>query len=192
MFTEKIDFRRSIFPGVILAIAGLILLVVPYDALVDMLFAVIGLIIIVLNIFPCILYWMSYTNDKRMLSPAILATISVVVGFVFIFWHNWVICVILAIWLIALPIIRIAQANDKMERFKKEVIYFVIAALLFFTTAEAIFSIVVKVFGGIILALGIVRIVQAIMYNRKSNDDSDNNSSNKRDDVIDAKYEEIN
>lgn len=181
--------RRSIITGVIYTVIGLLMLVIPYDVLKDMLFAVIGIGIVILNIFPCILYWMSYERDKSFLAPAIMATVSVAVGFVFIFWHNWIMSIILALWLIVFPIIRIVQADNKKEIAKKQIVYFVIAAFLFFVPADAIFEVVIKVFGAALMLLGVIDIVYTLISNRRM--DNEEEKSNPDGVIIDAKVEEV-
>lgn len=186
----NIKFKDSIIPSVILAIIGLILLIVPYGVLVDIIFTIIGLMLISFNIIPCLVYWSNYQSDKKILTSAILSTILVILGVVFIFWHNWVISVILALWLIAIPIIRIANSHNKMDAFKKEIVYFVIAALLFFTPVEALFHIVIKVFGAILLLLAVIKIIRTLKNNKNSN--NDDNKSDYKKDSIDAEIKEIN
>lgn len=185
----NIMLRRSIITGVIYTVIGLLMIVIPYDVIKDILFTIIGIGIVILNIFPCILYWMSYERDKSFLAPAILATVSVAVGFVFIFWHNWIMSIILALWLIVFPIIRIVQADNKKEMAKKQTVYFVIAAFLFFVPADAIFEVVIKIFGVLFMILGVADIIYTIVSNRKI--DNQESRGNPDSVIIDAKYEEV-
>lgn len=189
MLNNKLNSLGSCLAALI---GGLLLVVMPYGVLKDMLFTIIGIIIVVVNIFPCILYWLSYKTDNKYLMPAVMATISVVVGFVFIFWHDWIVSIILAIWLIILPIYRICTSQNWKTQLKKEITYFIIAALLFFTPFEAIFAIVLKVFGIILMVWGLISLI-IYAVNNKNTDNNDDNSNNNRSDriIIDADVKDI-
>lgn len=188
--------RQSIVGAVIAFFLGLLFVVIPYETLKDMIFTFIGIGIIVINLVPCIIYWTGAQRDNNMIFPAILSTISVVIGFIFIFWHHWIVSIVLAVWLIVMPIVRIAQAKDKLERFKKEIPLFIIAILLFFVPAEAILEIVLKVFGGIVMLLSAIDIIYIMVKNRSKNDNDDNenntrNPQNQERVIIDAEVKDI-
>ena len=189
---DRFVVRRSITSAVITFVIGLLFLVIPYETLKDILFTFLGLGIIVINIIPCIVYWMHVDRDKNLMLPAILSTISIIVGFIFIFWHNWIISIILGVWLIVLPIIRIIQSEDKFVRLKKEIPFFLIAILLFFVPAAKILEIVLKVFGGLIMLWSVIEIIYILITNHKNNKNDKNNNSNTIDRVIiDAEYKDI-
>lgn len=184
---------KGIGSCLVMLIIGLLLLVIPYDVLKDMIFTIIGIAIVVINIIPCFLYWYGYKYDNKLLAPAIFATLSVTIGFVFIFWHNWIVSVVLAIWLIVLPIYRICVSNEKKNQAKKEIPYFIVALLLFFVPFEAILGIVLKIFGGILLLWAIINMIVLAIKN-KNNDNNDSNSSNSNNNdriVIDAEVKDL-
>lgn len=206
MNTQFFYNKKSYLVGLVSLVIGIIMVAVPYNELLNMIFTLIGLIIIALNVFPAIIYWLSYQQDKRILPLAISSTLSIVVGFIFIFWHHWFICLVLALWLIAFPIARIITSEDKVMRLKKELPLFVIAALLFFMPAEGILNVVFKVFGVLLIAYAIYEFVYTFLYNKKHENDDFNNdnhndfnfddlssSSKKRneDNVIDAEFKDI-
>lgn len=182
---------KSLGSCLVALIGGLLLLVIPYEVLKDMLFTIIGIIMVVVNIFPCVLYWLSYKTDNRYLMPAIMATISVTIGFVFIFWHEWFVSIILAVWLIILPIYRICINKNWKVQLKNEIPYFIVAALLFFTPFGAILQIALKVFGGILMLWGLISLIIYAVNNKKDNDDNDNTNSNNDRIVIDAEVKDI-
>ena len=107
--------KYSIALAIFYLVIGILFIVIPFDVLIDIIFTMIGIGIVVLNIFPCVIYWLNVDKNKNALPSAILSTIAVVIGFVFIFWHHWVISIILGVWLIVLPIVRILQSLDKKE-----------------------------------------------------------------------------
>ena len=173
---------------------GLAFIVIPSKTLVDIIFTVLGVIIICLNLIPCIYYFMLGSKDSRYYPYAILALISVVIGFVFIFNHNAVLAIILGVWLVVLPIVRIILSKEKKKEILKAIPYFIAAILLFFIPAEAILDIVLKVFGGLLMALGVVGLVYNIVIdhkNKNNNDDNDNENGSGNREIIDVEYKEL-
>lgn len=173
---------------------GLGFVVIPSKTLVDIIFTVLGVIIICLNLVPCIYYFMLGSKDSRYYPYAILALISVIIGFVFIFNHNAVLAIILGIWLVILPIVRIILSKEKKKEILKAIPYFIAAILLFFIPAEAILDIVLKVFGGLLMALGAICLVYNIIIdhkNKNNNDDNNNQNSSNNREIIDVEYKEL-
>ncbi len=173
---------------------GLAFIVIPSQTLVDIIFTVLGVIIICLNLIPCIYYFMLGSKDSRYYPYAVLALISVVIGFVFIFNHNAVLAIILGVWLVVLPIVRIILSKEKKKEILKAIPYFIAAILLFFIPAEAILDIVLKVFGGLLMALGVVGLVYNIIIdhkNKNNNDDNDNENGSGNREIIDVEYKEL-
>ncbi len=206
MFSQFNFNKRSYLIGLLALVIGILLVAVPYKDLLNMIFTLIGIIIIILNVFPTIVYWLSYQQNKKLLPYAIASTVSVVIGFVFIFWHHWVLCLILAAWLIAFPVARILTSENKIVRLKKELPFFVIAALLFFMPAEGILNVVFKVFGVLLLVYAAYEIVYTFIYNKKHENDGfddmeDMNNSfddstiinepKNEEDIIDAEFEDV-
>jgi len=173
---------------------GLAFIVIPSKTLVDIIFTVLGVIIICLNLIPCIYYFMLGSKDSRYYPYAILALISVVIGFVFIFNHNAVLAIILGVWLVVLPIVRIILSKEKKKEILKAIPYFIAAILLFFIPAEAILDIVLKIFGGLLMALGVVGLVYNIIIdhkNKNNKDDNDNGNGSGNREIIDVEYKEL-
>ena len=173
---------------------GLAFIVIPSKTLVDIIFTVLGVIIICLNLIPCIYYFMLGSKYSRYYPYAILALISVVIGFVFIFNHNAILAIILGVWLVVLPIVRIILSKEKKKEILKAIPYFIAAILLFFIPAEAILDIVLKVFGGLLMALGVVGLVYNIIIdhkNKNNKDDNDNENGSGNREIIDVEYKEL-
>lgn len=186
--------RRSLTSALVSFIIGLLFVVIPYETLKGILFTLLGIGIIIMNIIPCIVYWLRYDKDRTVLLPALLSTISVIIGFVFIFCHHWIISILLGVWLIVLPVVRIIRSANKMEQLKKEIPFFLIAVLLFFVPADKIFEIVLKIFGGIIMLFSVMDAIYTLVVNRKHrNKDKDGGTSAKDPDrvIIDAEVKDI-
>ena len=177
---------------IVYILIGLAFLCIPSNVLIDIIFTVLGIIIIGLNLVPCIYYFMMGSKDNRYYPYAIMALVSVIIGFVFIFQHNAVLAVILGVWLVVLPIVRIVLANDKKHELIKAIPYFIAAVLLFFIPAEAILDIVLKVFGGFLMAIGVLYIIANIVIEHKNkNGNNNNNKQTPNREIIDVEYKEL-
>ena len=177
---------------IVYILIGLAFLCIPSNVLIDIIFTVLGIIIIGLNLVPCIYYFMMGSKDNRYYPYAIMALVSVIIGFVFIFQHNAVLAVILGVWLVVLPIVRIVLSNDKKHELIKAIPYFIAAVLLFFIPAEAILDIVLKVFGGFLMAIGVLYIVLNIVIEHKNkNGNNNNNKQTPNREIIDVEYKEL-
>lgn len=179
---------------IIYILIGLGFIAIPSNVLLDIIFTVLGIIIILLNLVPCIYYFMLGEKDNRFYINAVLSLISVIIGFIFIFNHNAILAIILGVWLVLLPILRIVLSKEKKKEIKKAIPYFVAAILLFFIPAETILDIVLKVFGGLLIGLGVIYIIYNTIIGKKNNKDdfnNNNNQNNKDRDIIDIKYKEL-
>jgi len=178
---------------IIYILIGLGFIAIPSNVLLDIIFTVLGIIIILLNLVPCIYYFMLGEKDNRFYINAVLSLVSVIIGFIFIFNHNAILAIILGVWLVLLPILRIILSKEKKKEIKKAIPYFVAAILLFFIPAETILDIVLKVFGGLLITLGVIYIIYNIVIGKKNNkDDFNNNNQNNKDrDIIDIEYKEL-
>ena len=199
IFSSNIKNSGGIILSIITMMLGLALIFIPYEDLVSFIFTIVGICIMLVNLIPCIFSWIEYQSTKQGLYTAIASTISLLLGFIFIFCQGLardIISVILAIWLIALPIIRLVKSNDKKNQIKKEIPYFIIGFILLFVPTGNIFSIVLKVFGGIIVLYGIINLIFSVKNNKSNNNDGrPNNNNNNRNNsgriIIDAEYKDV-
>ena len=177
---------------IVYILIGLAFLCIPSNVLIDIIFTVLGIIIIGLNLIPCIYYFMMGSKDNRYYPYAVMALVSVIIGFVFIFEHNAILAIILGVWLVVLPIVRIVLAKDKKQELIKAIPYFIAAVLLFFIPFNAILDIVLKVFGCFLMAIGVLYIVLNIVADHKNKKDNNNNNNNSKDrEIIDVEYKEL-
>ncbi|HIT43719.1 TPA: hypothetical protein IAA91_02640 [Candidatus Avacholeplasma faecigallinarum] len=193
---SRYDNQKSYFSSILCILIGILLVVIPYETLKDIIFTILGIGIILINIIPCIIYWDQFLKNKSYLPQAIMTTISVVIGFIFIFYNHWIIGIILGLWLIFLPVLRIIKSNDRLSQFKKEIPLFILAIFLFFVPVEGILNIAIKVFGGLLIAYGIINCILITIHNNKNNDDDNDNQNNqntKNDDrvIIDMDVKDI-
>lgn len=191
----NIRIRRSnLASSIILMVFGLLialLSVFSFDGLANFICVCIGLLIIIVNIFPLIMAISLVEHDRRYIPDLVLTLISIVVGIVFMVDRkNIIISIVLAFILIILPIIRIIMSDNKKEKFKEELPLLIIGILLAFNVGDKIFQIALISFGGLIFIYGIIGLIINIKDEKSKDDDSFNNNGPKSD-YIDAEVKEI-
>lgn len=186
--------RSSLASSIILMVFGLLialLSVFSFDGLANFICVCIGLLIIIVNIFPLIMAISLVEHDRRYIPDLVLTLISIVVGIVFMVDRkNIIISIVLAFILIILPIIRIIMSDNKKEKFKEELPLLIIGLLLAFNVGDKIFQIALISFGGLIFIYGIIGLIINIKDEKSKDDDSFNNNGPKND-YIDAEVKEI-
>ncbi len=186
--------RSSLASSIILMVFGLLialLSVFSFDGLANFICVCIGLLIIIVNIFPLIMAISLVEHDRRYIPDLVLTLISIVVGIVFMVDRkNIIISIVLAFILIILPIIRIIMSDNKKEKFKEELPLLIIGILLAFNVGDKIFQIALISFGGLIFIYGIIGLIINIKDEKSKDDDSFNNNGPKSD-YIDAEVKEI-
>lgn len=188
---------KGIFSNVLLFVLGLLLVVIPADTVLSIIFTLLGLTVILINIIPCIMAWSLVKTNKGHIPFAIYQSLTLVVGILIIaLWDNSIMAIILGIYLVILPLIRIIQTHGKkLDALIKEIPYLFFGLLLFFIPLPAILGIMIRVIGVIVMIYSLAIII--IRLTKKNNDDDDfnNNDGQKKfkDDrvIIDAEYKDI-
>lgn len=175
MYYTNFNFNRkkSLIIPIVAIIMGAFFAFVPYGTVKDVIFTLMGLIIVLFNIFPCIMNFKLAANDPKYNANALASLLGVILGFLLIFNHGLVVTIFVAVYLIIMPIVRILLSQNRTNQLRLEFPLFLVAAILLFTPAEKIFSIILIVFGVILLALGVINLIVAVICNLKHKDDFD-------------------
>ncbi len=195
MFTFSSNKKPLLFLYVILILVGASLIFIPTDTILNTIFTLVGVAIIIINSIPCYLAWNQALNDKKKLLPAVIYTLTIFLGLLFIFlWSNQIVSILFGVWLIVLPIIRIVRSENWKAQLKKELPLLLVGVLSLFISAQAILGIIIKIFGGLVIVYSIVMIILLFKKN-KSNVSGEGPSKAAADDskviVIDAEYTDI-
>lgn len=200
MFMLNVNARKSEILPIITIIIGAFFVFVPYNIIKDVLFIFMGIVIIFLNLLPCVINFKLASQNSKYYVNAIFSLLGVILGFLLIFNHGLATSIVIAVYLIIMPLIRISSSDNKTKQLKSELPLFILAAVLLFTPLEAIFKIVLIIFGIILIVIGGVNLILTIAYNSKKknnfddfngfNDDNDKTISNK-DSIIDAEVKEL-
>lgn len=190
--------KKNIIVAVIeLIISVLLLLLSIFDfgGLIKMVFVAIGLYMIIQNIIP--LLFVAQIENKNTIHyvDIVMSILGIILGLILMFEHGLVVNIIIVVYLIIMPIIRIIKANNKLEGLKKEIPLFIVALLMILNIFQFLLQVVLIIAFSILTLLSIIALIRALFMKNDNNDnfngnDNDNNSI-KDDNVIDAEFKEI-
>lgn len=116
--------------------------------------------------------------------------VDIIVGIVFLCFHNIIVTIILGIIFMILPIVRIVKSRDHKQMLKKES-PMLVTGVVIALCGDALGFVVVKIFAGMLILLAvylfITIFVEKIAFWNKS---YPKNKSNRHGGIIDAEYED--
>lgn len=188
--------KKNIIVAVIeLIISVLLLLLSIFDfgGLIKMVFVAIGLYLIIQNIIP--LLFVAQIENKNTIHyvDIVMSILGIILGLILMFEHGLVVNIIIVVYLIIMPIIRIIKANNKLEGLKKEIPLFIVALLMILNIFEFLLQVVLIIAFSILTLLSIIALIRALFMKNDNNDNFNGNDNNsiKDDNVIDAEFKEI-
>ncbi len=139
-------------PGLII---GLLLLLVPTDLLLKLLFVVMGVITVISSIPGLIAGIVAFSTAGGKLS-LLVSVVSAVIGFLMVFNHNEFLMIFLGVYMIVLPAVNILIAKDHFGQFKAELPKLVIGILLILLGPANTIDMLFRIAGWVIIALTVV------------------------------------
>lgn len=139
-------------PGLII---GLLLLLIPTDFLLKLIFVVMG-VITVLSSIPGLIAGVAVFSTAAGKLSLIVSAISAVVGFLMIFNHNDLLMIFLGVYMILLPVLNIILAREHFAQFKAELPKLIIGALLILLGPAGTIDMLFRVAGWVVIAFTLV------------------------------------
>ena len=146
-----------LFGGALLLINSL----VSVTSLIKWAIIIAGVIVTISNI-PALISGIVNINEKQGLIEFIFSALGVLMGLFMVFMHNSVITVIVAVYLIIIPVVEIILSKDRLNTLKGEWLRILIGALLvvflpaIFGAADAIFNVILTVCAIVVIALSVI------------------------------------
>ena len=147
--------KRNLYFGVIGMVLGITLALIGilyYDYFLHAICISVGIVIILVNIYPLLFSFKEMKYNKRFLYMFITSLIFILLGIAFIINHEMIISIIFGVFLILLSFIRILLAKNHTMRFLHEVPYILLGLALVLNISHIIFQIAIVAFG-ILLAM---------------------------------------
>ncbi len=140
--------------GLINAIIGVLFLVINASTLLDIVFFIVGGIIIVSGGYSLFIAIKKKNNYE-----IIYAAVDILFGILLMFFHKTFMLVIVAVCLILIPIVRIILNKSHYDQLMAELPRLIIGLVIILLTPEGIIDVLFKVIGVILLIIGIIGII---------------------------------
>lgn len=147
--------KRNLYFGVIGMVLGITLALIGilyYDYFLHAICISIGIVIMLVNIYPLLFSFKEMKYNKRFIYMFITSLIFILLGIAFIINHEMIISIIFGVFLILLSFIRILLAKNHKMRFLHEVPYILLGLALVLNISHVIFQVAIVAFG-ILLAM---------------------------------------
>lgn len=147
--------KRNLYFGVIGMVLGITLALIGilyYDYFLHAICIAIGIVIILMNIYPLLFSFKEMKYNKRFVYMFVTSLIFILLGIAFIINHEMYISIIFGVFLIILPIIRILLAKNHKMQIYHEVPYILLGLALALNISHLIFQIAIVALG-ILLAM---------------------------------------
>ncbi len=172
--------KKSVLAEIIISLVfgllfgGLILFLASLGAsqIIKWVLIIAGAIIVITNIAPLIRGIVNI-KEKGGVFDVIVSALAIVLGVLMMVWQNTIvstiITVLLAVYLIALPIIRIIIAPDHLEQLSKEWLRMLIGAILIvflpviLGAADAILNVILIIAGVVLITITVISFVISLV-----------------------------
>jgi len=160
--------RRFLIEGLIYAfislVIGILFLVIDWNSLFKIIFIIVGILVVVFNIFPFI---ESIKNLKYKTQIAISQFISslfrIICGILLIFFQDTLTIVVSIIMLLFSAIDIFIAKENWIQKFKQQLPAIVISVMLLFFGFNSIANLIFSIFGWIFITISILIIVLTII-----------------------------
>ena len=162
---KKIILTKMIISLVFGVLFGAALLLVgslvSISSLIKWAIIIAGVVVTISNI-PALISGIVNINEKQGIIELVFSALGVLMGLFMVFMHNSVITVIVAVYLIIIPVVEIILSKDRMNTLKGEWLRILIGALLvvflpaIFGAADTIFKLIIFICGFAIIGISII------------------------------------
>ncbi len=159
-------------------LTGMLLILIPTDFLLKAIFIVMGILTVVYNI-PGFVAGLVSIQTKAGLVTMLLSLVSIVTGFLMIFWHSELLMVFLGAYMVIFPIVEILLSEEKVGRLKTELPKLIIGLVLLLIGPAKVMDVMFDVAGWIVVGLTAVYVVILLVSQLKKNNQNKNVTGNR-------------
>lgn len=148
--------------GILGILLGALLIFVNFAKVLDVLFIIIGIIILICNL-PAFIFSLTSANV-----PGLLSTLfPIAAGILMIFWHQSLLFYILGIYLLILPLCRVLLSNNMKFTLRLELPRMIVGALLLLIGPGTAFNALFDVAGYVVIAFSVLFMIYGIIRSRR-------------------------
>lgn len=152
---------QNILVSILTIVVGILLCFANSEDILRVVFITIGIIIIWGGITS--LFSNKYVvEEKERNISFIISMITIVTGFLLIYLYNQVAQLIVGVFLIALPLVKIISFKEHKEVFKKELSKIIIGVIVLVCGIGSIMNIILKILGIVVILLSIIYMIYNI------------------------------
>ena len=171
---------------IITLLIGIWLILTDYNKVINYIYFVVGSGLILTGVYRVLL--LDYNKNKTYLYDGI---INIVIGILLMFVHNFAITLLLGLFFVIFPIIRIGQSSSPKNTFKRE-LPFLIIGLVIALSGDLLANIFVKILGALFILFSVYLFIS--IFTDKITiikfSSTRTRPDPQRDNIIDVDYEE--
>ena len=152
---------QNILISILTIVVGILLCFANSQEILRVVFITIGIIIIWGGVTS--LFSNKYiVNEKERNVSFVIAMITIIVGFLLIYLYNQVAQLIVGVFLVALPIVKIITFKDHKDVLKKELSKIIIGIIVLVCGIGSIMNIILKILGIVVILLSLIYMIYNI------------------------------
>ncbi|MBQ9760077.1 MAG: hypothetical protein IJW16_01880 [Clostridia bacterium] len=146
---------------------SLFLLLVDVHFLLNLVFIVLG-ILTVLNNLPSLVFSVAEFRTKEGKLLFVLSLIATVLGILMIFFHNGIFMILLGVYFVLVPVLRLIFSRDRAELLREELPKLILGVVMILLGPAYMVSILFRIAGWVVLALTVISAIGSLIGLHKS------------------------
>jgi hypothetical protein len=159
-------------------LTGMLLILIPTDFLIKVIFIVMGILTVVYNI-PGFVAGLVSIQTRMGLVTMLLSVVSIATGLLMIFWHSELLMLFLGAYMVIFPLVEILLSEDKLQRLKTELPKLIIGIVLLLVGPSKVMNVMLDVAGWIVIGLTAVYVLILLLSMLKKTNQSKMTTGNR-------------
>lgn len=143
-------------------LSGLLLIVLPVELLLKIVFVIVGIVTVVSNL-PGLIVGLSNIGDRVGQVSLVLSLISVILGVLMIFFHSSVLMILVGVYLLILPLVEILLSKNRGAQLRAELPKLILGVVLLVVGPARTVAVLFDVAGWIIVTLTVIYLVAMLI-----------------------------
>ena len=146
---------------------GLLLILTPVSFLLNVIFVVLGVLTVFNNLPTMIfsLFELKTTSGKVMF---VLSLIATALGVMMIFFHNSIYMILLGVYFVLIPFLRLIFSRDRAELVREELPKLILGVVMILLGPAYTVSILFDVAGWVVLGLTVIYVISSLLALRRA------------------------
>lgn len=143
-------------------LAGLLLIALPVETLLKIVFVIVGVVTVVCNL-PGIILGLAHLDERGGTLTLALSVLSVILGVLMIFCHSSILMILVGIYFLILPLVNVLLARERGAQLKAELPKLILGVVLVVVGPARTAAILFDVAGWIIVVLTLIYFVSMLI-----------------------------